>query len=166
MFEERTNDAKEERAKLGTMEANNIKMLEVYFGRKENISQRLRRGALIFAKIRRRFTKSRLSKRTQVLVLDTCVESTVLFNCNTGPFYKSGVKQLQRAMDRRYRLVWGSSNKEPLREMKEKHVNMWDVRGQLGAESIRTKIEIAHLRRIGHVLRLPDKRLVKKMLLG
>ena len=31
---------------------------------------------------------------------------------------------------------------------------------------MRTKIEIAHLRRIGHVLRLPDDRLVKRMVLG
>ena len=128
LFEERTNDAKEERARLRTMEANNIRRLGVYLGRKEDISQRLRRGALIFAKIGKRFPKSRLSKRTQALVLDTCVESTMLFNCNTRPFYKSEVKQLQKAIDMRYGLIWGSGNKEPLREMEEKHVNMWDVR--------------------------------------
>ena len=124
LFEERTNDAKEERAKLKTMEANNIRMLGVYLGRKEDIAQRFRRGALIYVRIRKRFTKSRLSKKTQALVLDTCVESTMLFNCNTRPFYKSEVKQLQKAMDRRYSLIWGSGNKEPLREMKEKHVRM------------------------------------------
>ena len=73
LFEERTNDAKEEKARLGTMEANNIRMLGVYLGRKEDISQRLKRGALIFARIRKRFTKSRLSKRTQALELDACV---------------------------------------------------------------------------------------------
>ena len=90
----------------------------------------------------------------------------MLFNCNTKPFYKSEVKQLQKAMDRRYRLIWGSGNKEPLREMEKKHLNMWDVRRQLGVEIIGTKIEIAHLRRIGHVLRLPDDKLVKRMVLG
>ena len=83
LFEERTN-GKEEKARLGTMEANTIKMLGVYLGRKEDISQRLRRGALILAKIRKRFTKSLLSKRTQALLLDTCVESIMLFNCNTN----------------------------------------------------------------------------------
>ena len=166
LFEERTNDAKEGKARLGTMETNNIRMLAVYLGRKENIFQRLRRGAPIFARIRKRFTKSRLSKRTQALVLDTCLGSIMLFNCNTRPFYKSEVKQLQKAMDWRYRLIWGSGNKEPLREMEEKHVNMLDVRRQLGVESIRTKIEITHLRRISHVLRLPYDRLVKIMVLG
>ena len=90
----------------------------------------------------------------------------MLFNYNTRPFYKSEVKQLQKAMDRRYRLIWGSGNKEPLRKMEEKRMNMWDVRRQLVVESIRTKIEIAHLKRIGHVLRLPDDRLVKRMVLG
>ena len=83
LFEKRTNDAKEERARLGTMEANNIRMLGVYLGRKEDISQRLRRGALIFAKIRKCFTKSRLSKRTQALVLDTCVENTMFLTVTT-----------------------------------------------------------------------------------
>ena len=50
LFEERTNDTKEERVRLGTMEANNIRMLGVYFGGKEDISQQLRREALIFAR--------------------------------------------------------------------------------------------------------------------
>ena len=125
LFEKRTNDAKKEIARLGTMEANNIRILGVYLGRKEDIAQRLKRGALIFARIRKCFPLSRLSKRTQALVLDTCVESTMLFNCNTRPFYKSEVKQLQKAIDRRYRLIWGSSNKKPLRKMEEKNVNMW-----------------------------------------
>ena len=166
LFEKRTNDAKKERARLGKMEAKNIKMLGVYLGREKDIYQRLRKGALIFARIRKHFTSSRLSKRTQALVLDTCVESTMLFNCNTRPFYKSEMKQLQKAMYKRYRLIWGSGNKVPLREMEEKHVNMWNVRRQLGVKSIRTKIKIAHLRCIGHVVRLPDNRLVKRIVLG
>ena len=82
---------------------------------------------------------------------EDCVESTMLFNCNTKPIYKSKVKQLQKAMDRRYRLIWVSGNKEPLREMEVKHVNMWDVRRQLGVESFCTKIEIAHFRRIDQI---------------
>ena len=75
LLEETTNDAKEKRARLGTVEANNIRMLGVYLGRKEDISQRLKRGVLIFAMIGKRFTKSLLSKRTQALVLDTCVRA-------------------------------------------------------------------------------------------
>ena len=59
-------------------------------------------------------------------------------------------------------MIWGSGNKESLNEMEEKHVNTWDVKHQLGVESILTEIEIAHLRRIGHVLRLPDDRLVSQ----
>ena len=50
--------------------------------------------------------------------------------------------------------------------MEEKHVNIWDVKRQFGVESIRTKIEITHLRCLGHFLRLPDDRLVKIMVLG
>ena len=50
--------------------------------------------------------------------------------------------------------------------MEKKRVNMWDVRRQLGVERIRTEIEIAHLRRISHVLRLLDDRLVKRIVLA
>ena len=58
LFEKRTNDPKKERA---TILANNIRMLGVYVGRKKDVSQRLKREALIFARIRKRLTKSRLS---------------------------------------------------------------------------------------------------------
>ena len=43
---------------------------------------------------------------------------------------------------------------------------MADIRNQLQVLSIRTKVEVAHLTRMGHILRLPDVSLVKQALLG
>ena len=43
---------------------------------------------------------------------------------------------------------------------------MADIRNQLQVSSIRTKVEVAHLTRMGHILRLPDESLVNKALLG
>ena len=54
----------------------------------------------------------------------------------------------------------------PLREMKNKHMNMQDVRTELGIKSIDSKIEKRVLERIGHVMRMDDERLVKAATLG
>ena len=43
---------------------------------------------------------------------------------------------------------------------------MANVRNQQQVSPIRTKIEVAHLTRMGHMLRLPDESLVKQALLG
>ena len=55
---------------------------------------------------------------------------------------------------------------ETLRQMQECGINMDDIRSQLQVSSARTKAELAHLTRMGLILRLPDKSLVKKALLG
>ena len=51
--------------------------------------------------------------------------------------------------------------------MQEEGVNGYDeVRRQLGITSIRSKVEISALERIGHVLRMPNERMTKKVVLG
>ena len=53
-----------------------------------------------------------------------------------------------------------------LLEMQEKHVNMQDVRNQLGVKSVKWKVEKRVLERVGHVFRLGDDRMVKAATLG
>ena len=43
---------------------------------------------------------------------------------------------------------------------------MYEIRHQLGIDSIRQKVEIRSLQRIGHLLRMPNSRLTKKVVLG
>ena len=43
---------------------------------------------------------------------------------------------------------------------------MADIRNQLKVSSARIKVEVAHLIRLGNILRLSDERLVKQALLG
>ena len=50
--------------------------------------------------------------------------------------------------------------------MQEEGVNGYEVRRQLGITSIRSKVEISALERIGHVLRMPNERMTKKVVLG
>ena len=76
------------------------------------------------------------------------------------------MKKLQKAMDKRYRLIWSRRNQAPLRQMQTEGKNMQDVRNELGIKSIRYKIEKRTLERIGHVFRMPDDRVVKASVLG
>jgi len=107
-----------------------------------------------------------LPKVTQAKVFEACVESTMLFNFAVRPFLAKEVKSFQRFCDKKYRYIWSDRKGEPLRQMQEYGINMADIRNQLQVSSIRTKIEVAHLTRMGHILRLPDESLVTQALLG
>ena len=65
-----------------------------------------------------------------------------------------------------YRYIWGNRNRQPLREMHDRHSNMEDVRTRLGVKSIRCRIEKRVLERIGHVLRMGNDRITKAVVLG
>ena len=99
-------------------------------------------------------------------VVEACVESGLLFDCNARPWYTKEVKNLQSWIDYRYRTIWSGGRFPPLIKMEQEHLNMQDTRNILGIKSIQWKIEKRMLERIGHVLRLPIKRLVKTANLG
>ena len=50
--------------------------------------------------------------------------------------------------------------------MQEEKTNSYEIRRQLNITSIRLKIETRCLKRIGHVLRMPNYRLTKQVVLG
>ena len=69
-------------------------------------------------------------------------------------------------MNKCYRYVWRGRNGQPLRQMRERGVNMEDVGERLGVKSVAWKVERRALERIGHVLRMRNERLTKAMVLG
>ena len=107
-----------------------------------------------------------LSKRWQARVVEACVESSLLYDCQARVWYKRDMKKLQQFMDKCFRYVWSDRNGEPLRQMAERGMNMQDVRSRLGVKSVRWKIEKRVLERIGHVMRMENDRLTKVMVLG
>ena len=127
---------------------------------------RLHRAGKVWSTIRKRFIKCKLSKTTQAKVFEACVESIMLFNVAVRPISAREIKSLQRFCDNKYRYIWSDRKSEPLRQMQEYGINMVDIRNQLQVSSVRTKVEVAHLIRLGHILRLPDESLVKQALLG
>ena len=102
----------------------------------------------------------------QVRVVEACVESSLLFDCQARTWQVGEMRRLQSFMDRAYRYVWSRGNRPPLIQMQEEGVNMEDVRRALGVRSIRWKIEKRCLERIGHIMRMDDGRMVKAVTLG
>ena len=94
------------------------------------------------------------------------VESTLLFDSSTRPWDTTSIRELQSMVDKRYRSVWNNGRGLPLKRMQEEHVNMYGVRRELEIVGVRTKIEKRALERVGHILRMPDKRMVKRVVLG
>ena len=97
-FEKICQPDKEENLALGT--ANGIRILGSYADRKIDLTmrlQRMRRAAFV---VKKRIKKTRLTKRQQGIVAQTCVESTALFDAAVRPWYKSEINKLQREIDR------------------------------------------------------------------
>ena len=166
MFEERNNDDKEEHLDFGTDESANIRMLGSWMGESNDTSQRLKRGGAAWMKVKHRLKGSKMSKRMQARIVEACVESTVLFDCQARTWQIGEIKKLQSMMDKRYRQIWSRGTGPPLMQMQQEGKNMFDVRKDLGVKSLRCKIEKRVLERIGHVMRMKDDRIVKVTVLG
>jgi hypothetical protein len=165
--EEKSNAAKEERMEIGEAPAGQVRMLGSYTDRTFDLKQRIGRVRRSWWAVKRRLAGSRLSKRTQARVVEACVEATGLFDAGIRPWHKRELRRLQSEVDRCYRFVWvGRHGREPLRRMEERGMNMWAVRDELGVKSISLKVEKRVLERVGHVLRMPNTRQCKQIVLG
>ena len=136
-FEERNNYHKEEVLEFGEESSNNIRMLGYYMGLEEDNKQRRKRARMAWTKVRKRLKGTKLSKKMQAGIIEACVESTLLFDCQTRSWYKGEIKKLQSQMDKMYRWVWSKKIKPPLIQMQGEHVNMQDIRNDLNIKSIR-----------------------------
>jgi hypothetical protein len=165
-LEEKNNDDKEEVLEFGEDSSDKIRMLGCYMGWKEDIKQRSKRAGMAWSKVRRRLKGSRMSKRMQARIVEACVESTILFDCQARTWQAQEVKKLQSIMDRIYRNIWSKHTKPPLIQMQEEHKNMQDVRNELKIKSLRLKVEKRVLERVGHIMRMEDTRHVKAVTLG
>jgi len=138
-FEEKCHPEKEEELTFGEESAERIRMLGIFIGRGVDVEERLKRMRKSSFILRKRLKNSKLSKRHQAKVVELCVESTGLFNCSIRPWHTAEIRKLQRYVDKLYRYVWSDKKKQPLREMQEKRVNMFQVRKTLGVGSLEMK---------------------------
>lgn len=165
-FEEKNNDDKEEELVFGTTDGEKIRMLGSYIGPTEDVKQRIRRGGAAWAKLKPQLKGSSLSKQMQARIAETCVESTMLFDCQVRTWQVNELKKMQSFVDKIYRYIWSRKSKPPLIQMQEERKNMQDVRNDLKIKSLRWKVEKRVLERIGHVCRMDDNRMVKAVTFG
>ena len=161
-WEEWNNDNKEERLKFGMEEGEEIKILGSWMGAEADARNRIRRAGSLWAKVRGWLKGSRFSKKWQARIVEGCVESSLLSDCQVRVWQRSEIKRLQKWVDKCYRYVWSDRNGQPLLQMQERHLNMQDVRTSLNIRSIEKRV----LERIGHILRMENDKLVKIAVLG
>ena len=161
-FEERNNVAKEV-VNFGDDNSANVRMLGCWLDPKVDVQNRIKRAGKLWARVRPQLVNSKMTKR-QALVVQTCVESGLLFDVATRSWQK-GENKLQQWIDRRYRYVWGHKKEPPLKTMQRVQKNMQDVRSSLGVKSIHWKVELRSLQRIGYVMRMSNDRPTKKAIL-
>ena len=147
-------------------EGDGIRVLGSWVGTKEDVNMQLRRAGGLWAKVKEQMKNTRLSKRWQASIVQACVESALLFDCQARVWWKKDVMRLQKWMDKCWRYVWSNRNGEPLRQMQVRGENMYDVRARLGVKSVQWKIEKRVLERVGHVMRMKDESLTKVAVLG
>ena len=104
-LEERNNDEKEEVIYFGEEEGGKVRVLGCYLGAKEDGNQRIKRAGMAWAKVKPRLKGSKMSKHIQARVVEACVESTLLFDCQTRTWQQREIKKLQSSMDRKYRYI-------------------------------------------------------------
>ena len=166
-FEEKCHDGKEEHLALGTAAGGETRMLGTWVGRRQDLNQRKKRGRHALMTIKKRLKNSKLAKKTQAMIIQAVVESTMTFNCETRAWRKKEIREIQKIVDQGYRFVWMNKKRGPaLKQMEENKVNMWGVRRSLGVRSMEAKIEERVLRRIGHVQRMDNNRPTKRITLG
>ena len=78
---------------------------------------RLRRAGDLWAKVKEQMKNTMLSERGQARIMQACVESALLLDCQARVWWKKDVMRLQKWMDKCWRYVWSNRNREPLRQM-------------------------------------------------
>ena len=66
------------------------------------MQQRMKRGRRALVTIKNRLKNTTLSRKTQAMVIQVVVESTMLFNCETRAWQKKEIGERQRVVDQGY----------------------------------------------------------------
>ena len=88
-------------------------MLGCYMGEEEDTRQRIKRAGATWFKVKNRLKGSKMSKTMQARVIEACVESTLLFDCQARTWHMTEINKLQQTMDKKYRWLWSKKIKPP-----------------------------------------------------
>ena len=90
--EERNNEDKEEVLEFGTEEGDEVRILGSWMGEKEDVRNRIKGAGMLWGNVK--LEGSRLSKRWQGRIVQACVESSLLYDCQARVWYKRDVNKL------------------------------------------------------------------------
>ena len=86
-WEERNNDAKEEVLEFGTDEGGDIRVLGSWVSASADVRNRIKRANGLWWRVKAWLRGSKLSKRWQGRVIEACVESSLLYDCQVRVWY-------------------------------------------------------------------------------
>ena len=165
-FEEKDNEAKEEKLALGEISSHGNRMLGSWINPKVGAQNRIKRAGHLWGKVRPQLVKSKMSKNQKAVVIQRCVESGLLFDAAVRPWQKRELKNFQQWLDKRYKYTWSYHKEAPLKTMQRTSQNMQKIRNLLGMKSVQWKVVKRSLQRIGRVMRLNDERPTKRTVQG
>ena len=90
----------------------------------------------------------------------------MLFDCQARAWAPPDLARMQSLVDKGYRSVWNNGDGRVLKRMEATGTNMYMTREELAVRSLRTKVEGRALERIGHILRMPNTRITKRVVLS
>lgn len=94
-WEERNNEDKEEELEFGEEEAEEIRMLGSWIGPEADVKNRIKRANGVWWRVKGQLKGSRMTKKWQARVVEMCVESAMLFDCQVRTWYKKDLKRMQ-----------------------------------------------------------------------
>ena len=69
----------------------------------------------------KRLKNPKLTKKTQAMIIQAIVESTMAFNYETRAWHKKEIRSMERIIEEGYRYVWVNTKGGPvLKQMEEK----------------------------------------------
>lgn len=123
----------------------------------EEIENRLRQASASFGRLKERaFFNKDLNIKTKILVYKAVCISTLLYGCESWTIYSRHIKRLEsfhiNCLQRILGICWRD------------RVPHTDILSRTSSTSIQTTISHHQLRWLGHVIRMPEERLPRKVL--
>ena len=141
-------------------------MLETRIGKQDDRAARIKRGLCTWLKVKRWLWKSTLPKKAKALIVQATVEGTRLFDSAARPWSTTDTNKLQSVVDKAYWFIWNAARGLALQLMSETNTNSYQARKELEIVSLPCRMKKRALERIGHVLRMPKSRIVKRTVRG
>ena len=125
----------------------------------DQVSARIAKASAAFGRLRRIiWDQSGIRLDTKLKLYRSVVLPTLLYACETPPVYKRHAKRLNH--------FHTSCRRKLLKTKWQERVPDTEVLKRAGMQSVHTLLKFAHLRWTGHIIRMSDERLPKKILYG